>query len=234
MYMGSQDEWEDELVREFGAHWRQYNRIEQIETVWGTQFICNVCAESRGQDKQLTAASLWDHLASRKHQNAAQSVWHSAAALPMLPQSISSELAMADGGMCMQLLDVERERSDECQRHLAMLAAREAQCEELASRLHVQEASVRSLRRQLVVAITASGGTLGTALAPFQGTKYGTEYITFQAGDHVVSLPPPDGIEAEGWFYGWTLHDRSGNCIEKGWYPPAFWQRCTDYAVHWI
>merc|ERR1740129_190405 len=56
MYMGSQDEWEDELVREFGAHWRQYNRIEQIETVWGTQFICNVCAESRGQDKQLTAA----------------------------------------------------------------------------------------------------------------------------------------------------------------------------------
>jgi len=92
----------------------------------------------------------------------------------------------------------------------------------------MQEVTIRSLRRQLVVAIKAGGGTLGIAVAAFQGTESGPEYISFQAGDHVVKLPCPDGIEAEGWFYGWTLNDRSGDEIAKGWFPPSFWQRCLE------
>ena len=93
--------------------------------------------------------------------------------------------------------DADPERHADSRGELAKPDACEAQCKMQASRLRMQEVTIRSLRRQRVVAIKAGGGSFGIAVATFQGTEYGPEYISFQAGDHVVKLPCSDGIGAE-------------------------------------
>ena len=53
------------------------------------------------------------------------------------------------------------------------------------------------------------------ALADFQGTEYGPEYLNLTKGDVVLPARVPEGVDAEGWAYG-SLNGK------LGWYPESF------------
>ena len=53
------------------------------------------------------------------------------------------------------------------------------------------------------------------ALADFDGTSYGKEYLKFRKGDTIEKVLEPHGIDSEGWAYG-----KLGETI--GWFPPAY------------
>jgi hypothetical protein len=49
----------------------------------------------------------------------------------------------------------------------------------------------------------------------FNGKEYGEDYLDFKKGVLVLALPPPRGIDADGWCYG--------ECESvRGWYPPGY------------
>ena len=54
----------------------------------------------------------------------------------------------------------------------------------------------------------------GRALAGFNGSQWGADYLTLHAGASITSAPPP--CEPEGWSFG-ALADGS-----RGWFPPTF------------
>ncbi len=59
--------------------------------------------------------------------------------------------------------------------------------------------------------------SLGNALADFDGSLYGSEYLSMTRGDAIRALTPPAGIETAGWGFGDNVVTGCG-----GWYPPEF------------
>ena len=57
------------------------------------------------------------------------------------------------------------------------------------------------------------------ALATFNGTECGSEYLSFALGAKLFLLPPPLGVDSEGWVYA---EDEAGSC---GWVPPEWLAR---------
>ena len=53
------------------------------------------------------------------------------------------------------------------------------------------------------------------AVASFDGREYGDDYLVLSKGDIVLPLRAPEGVDPEGWAYGFF------DGI-SGWYPPSF------------
>ena len=53
-----------------------------------------------------------------------------------------------------------------------------------------------------------------TAIADFDGHKWGDEYLSFRRGGAILPLPRC-GADAAGWAYGLHLHT-------AGWFPPTY------------
>ena len=60
--------------------------------------------------------------------------------------------------------------------------------------------------------------TLVTATAEFDGSHYGSEYLTFCQGAKLILCEAPLDIPPQGWAFG--RNDRG----ELGWFPPSFVQ----------
>lgn len=54
------------------------------------------------------------------------------------------------------------------------------------------------------------------AVADFNGTEFGEEYLSFKAGERVSTLPIPEGEDSQGWQYGVLSSGK------KGWFPPEY------------
>ena len=65
-----------------------------------------------------------------------------------------------------------------------------------------------------IPAPAVGGGEGQIALADFDGTAFGEEYLSFCRGATVVSAAPP--CEPQGWGYGSLLDGQSG------WFPPSY------------
>ena len=58
-----------------------------------------------------------------------------------------------------------------------------------------------------------------TAIADWDPSEYGSEYVNLVRGDKLLPCAPVSAVESEGWAY--ALHASTGQC---GWYPPEFAQ----------
>ena len=55
------------------------------------------------------------------------------------------------------------------------------------------------------------------AITTFDGTVYGPEYLSFQAGARLRERPPPEAVDPEGWTFAENI-----DTGESGWLPPAY------------
>merc|ERR1712129_58436 len=67
---------------------------------------------------------------------------------------------------------------------------------------------------------------IGVAIDSFDGSQYGIDYMSLNAGDIVAY----DGVEEGGWLLGRCINCDNGEVLKEGWYPQGFTQSLPEAA----
>ncbi len=69
----------------------------------------------------------------------------------------------------------------------------------------------------LVLSLSRSAWSVSHAVAAFQASEWGVEYLQLEIGDIVKLVPAPEGLDAAGWLFVESVRGDGA-----GWVPPAY------------